>query len=309
MTLWTSHKDTEPSTDYSESPAGMDYSMCSNIKLPLVMYQFMYNVATYVSPDAFDERLNQTDCGVSNYNLSQLVVNGYDAPLNAWPWQVSILTKDMYFCGGSVLDREWILTAAHCIQNASTIVFLGEFDISNITKGPYRRVAEKIPHPEFDADSRISDHDIALYKLEEPIEFSDTIRPVCLPEGDIWDSSPCFATGRGSLSRNENDTGIVPARLQQLRVGLMNRVLCKYLTSSLNVFFPSDICIDAPEHAGIYKGDSGGPLNCYKNGRFYVAGVAHTGTKQRFEHLIPDTYTSVPMHMDWVVSTVRNNRR
>ena len=46
------------------------------------------------------------------------IVGGADATQNSWPWQVMLMHSDSNapFCGGSLLNNEWVVTAAHCIH-------------------------------------------------------------------------------------------------------------------------------------------------------------------------------------------------
>jgi secreted trypsin-like serine protease len=42
------------------------------------------------------------------------IVGGMDAIRAQYPWQVAIVIDSAYFCGGSLISSEWVLTAAHC---------------------------------------------------------------------------------------------------------------------------------------------------------------------------------------------------
>ena len=60
------------------------------------------------------------------------VVNGEDAAPNSWPWQISLRYKHYgHICGGSLIENDWVLTAAHCVNfdptPASFKVVVGEF--------------------------------------------------------------------------------------------------------------------------------------------------------------------------------------
>jgi secreted trypsin-like serine protease len=53
-------------------------------------------------------------CGVKPF--SARVDNGDDAQPHAWPWQISLRVNGQHICGGSLIDNDWVLTAAHCVQ-------------------------------------------------------------------------------------------------------------------------------------------------------------------------------------------------
>jgi len=60
------------------------------------------------------------DCG-SRPNSQARIVGGTEAPINSWPWQAMLRRKDgTQFCGGTLIDPLWIVTAAHCIEDCTT---------------------------------------------------------------------------------------------------------------------------------------------------------------------------------------------
>ena len=104
-----------------------------------------------------------------------------------WPWMVS-LQRDQghgfaHFCGGSIIEDDIVLTAAHCIQDkqASEVkAVFGTEDLSLI--GPHRterNVSKIIVHPSY--ISKQSYYDVAILILDQKLDFNDGISSICLP--------------------------------------------------------------------------------------------------------------------------------
>ena len=102
---------------------------------------------------------------------------------NSWPWQVALKQSGSIFCGGTLLDQNWVLTAAHCkFQTRTAQVVLGEHNLGvREASEQVFSVAKWISHPRY--NSRTFANDVALIKLNRPVAFSNVISPVCLPLG------------------------------------------------------------------------------------------------------------------------------
>ncbi|XP_044798791.2 chymotrypsin-C isoform X2 [Bubalus bubalis] len=161
-----------------------------------------------------------SSCGAPIFqpNLSARVVGGEDAIPHSWPWQISLqYLKDntwRHTCGGSLITPNHVLTAAHCISNTLTYrVALGKnnLEVEDEAGSLYVGVDTIFVHEKW--NSFLVRNDIALIKLAETVELSDTIQVACMPEeGSLLPQDyPCYVTGWGRLYNN----GPIAAELQQ----------------------------------------------------------------------------------------------
>ncbi|XP_021231542.1 transmembrane protease serine 5 isoform X3 [Numida meleagris] len=130
------------------------------------------------------------------------VVGGMDAAPGRWPWQVSVRHGSRHRCGGSVLAPRWIVTAAHCVHSYRRRSASGWMVHAGITHGSAKQeagvpVERVISHPLYNDNSL--DYDIALMKLQVPLNFSDAISALCLlpSHQDLLPGTPCWVSGWG----------------------------------------------------------------------------------------------------------------
>merc|ERR1711915_576237 len=115
------------------------------------------------------------------------IVGGEEAADGEFPWQVSLrqigAIGATHFCGGSVLNENWVVTAAHCCAGQTPLfmhVVAGGIKLNTGEGEEERRDIEKIiGHPDY--SSQDLTNDICLLKLEKPLEWTEFVQPIALP--------------------------------------------------------------------------------------------------------------------------------
>ena len=97
------------------------------------------------------------------------IINGGEAIEDSYPYVVSLKTtfNGKHFCGGSLIARDIILTAAHCQVGLSYYAVLGRHD-HNDDDGEQLFVWEEVPHPNYNKLNFLVDNDFMLIFLESP---------------------------------------------------------------------------------------------------------------------------------------------
>lgn len=133
------------------------------------------------------------------------VIGGTDARHGKWPWQVGLYHGDKdytFFCGGSLINRNWILTAAHCIGENLNVsdyrIRLGDWNrFYEDGTEQFRRASKIIKHEHYNQISWLN-NDIALIELDRPVDLTSHVNTICLPEqgASMALDSECYITGK-----------------------------------------------------------------------------------------------------------------
>ncbi|XP_069361908.1 uncharacterized protein [Maniola hyperantus] len=258
------------------------------------------------------------ECGFSNATFSR-VVGGIDAKLGAFPWMTLLGYKGTrspttsWLCGGSLVSHHHVLTAAHCIHNHEDdlyVVRVGELDLAREDEGATPMdvlIKNKIKHEEY--NPKAFTNDIALLVLQNDVQFTDLIKPICIPmesnlrSMNFEDYNP-FIAGWGDLEFR----GPKATRLQVLQLPVVSNDFCKQAYNA----YKAQVIDDRVLCAGFKKGgkdscqgDSGGPLMqpIYNSETlkfyFYQIGVVSFG-KKCAEAGFPGVYTRVTNFVPWL---------
>ncbi|KAM4650927.1 transmembrane protease serine 5 isoform 2-T2 [Discoglossus pictus] len=244
--------------------------------------------------------LKCSECG--SRSKSSRIIGGSDVTLGRWPWQVRLYLNNKHVCGGSIVSHQWIVTAAHCVhkspQLSSWAVFSGIVSHSTLRQKTFASAVEKIIYHQKYED-RSHDYDIALMKLEKPLNYSDSVRPVCLPQYDqeLPAGTECWVSGWGYT---HPDSTHMPRTLKEAMVPLISIKKCNSSCVYNGDITPRMLCagylhgkIDA------CQGDSGGPLVCQTDYTWRLVGVVSWGMGCA-EPNRPGVYTKISAFLDWI---------
>ena len=225
------------------------------------------------------------------------IVGGQNAPADTFTYQVSIQTTwGFHFCGGSVIDDNWILTAAHCVDGESANSLRVESGILNLSdNGETDTVAEIIVHPGY--DSRTNNNDIALLRLNGTTSAPPVALVDFASESTVSSAGTMAAvSGWGTLSSG----GSSPDRLQYVEVPVVTNAECQDAYRSENIT-DGMLCAGYIGQGGAdsCQGDSGGPLVVADGNDLVLTGVVSWGYSCASPDY-PGVYARVSEYVDWI---------
>ncbi|XP_061398827.1 serine protease SP24D-like [Musca vetustissima] len=209
-----------------------------------------------------------------------------------FPHQVAVRSTSGSLCGGSIISENYILTAAHCVTSglppvkksiASVIVKAGSTHLAR--GGQMLRISQIIVHPDYDD----SENDIALVKLEKPLKFGETIKPISLASQDPPEGASVVIAGWG----NVREGGLKSKNLLYTTLTAISHEKCNAL---LGYSPKSRICLAPRGGNGACEGDSGGPA-VYNGELVGVTNVIYGDCGSEY----PDGYASVAYYRDWII--------
>ncbi|XDV40248.1 hypothetical protein PO909_009369 [Leuciscus waleckii] len=228
----------------------------------------------------------------------KLIIGGYECLPHSQPWQVYLTYDGERWCGASVINERWIVSAAHCEIEASRLTaHLGKHDVSIEEDTEQRIGAEKvIPHPGY--NDFTFDNDFMLIKLKEPAIFNQYVQPISLATSCSSAGEQCLVSGWG----NQIITGVdYASKLQCLNLPVLSTAQCEgaYGSKITENMFCAGFMEGGKDSC---QGDSGGPLVC--NGELRGVVSWGYGCAQRD---YPGVYAEVCRYTDWVKSTIAKN--
>jgi len=228
------------------------------------------------------------------------IVGGTVCLRGDWPWACSMRYRGSHICGGSLINNQWIITAAHCVSaTASLSDYTWACGLHDRTSSdPWTVVyttAYFVRHPNYDA--RLIRNDIALFQINEVAIYNDYILPVCYPdESATYDGQTSIATGWGSTF---SGGGVSPVQ-RQVPMPVLTDALCEERFNGgigmLDIY--SQVCAgEESEGKDTCQGDSGGPLVVEESNNLWsIIGLTSWG----YGCGDGGVYTRTSYYRDWV---------
>ncbi|XP_052855555.1 trypsin beta-like [Drosophila gunungcola] len=213
------------------------------------------------------------------------IVGGQNIEIEQAPWQVSLQVNGEHYCGGSIYNKDIIITAAHCrfdkerrrLEAKDFLIRVGSSLLNS--KGTLVKVAAIRSHENYNSTNLTKD--IAVMRLSEPLNFTDKVKSIPLAERNPAPGTVAKVSGWGATSAFPKLSN--PVHLQ----GVCARIL------GVNQFF---IFAGSNVQTACY-GDSGGPLVVDQQLVGVVSGI--------FEYCDgPTKYISVSNERSWLLNAI-----
>ncbi|XP_076668155.1 ovochymase-2 [Andrena cerasifolii] len=258
-----------------------------------------------------------------SFTVSQqvYVFGGTPAKPGEFPYMVALGYKSekpsvvaspiKYTCGGSLISLEYVLTAAHCVNNIDdrvpVEVRLGNVNIHSYMGSQRIPISNIISHPRYRRSTNYND--VAILKLKFKAHISITVMPICLETKsvttiDITPSTHLVVVGWGVTDLNAVRGSDMLMKTPSLRI--VKNEVCNKSYSQFNRKLPhgvdgSMICVADPNStrmADACSGDSGGPLLLLTESGVSVIGITAFGSFCGTG--VPAVYTAIYPFLDWI---------
>ncbi|XP_025279874.3 kallikrein-14 [Canis lupus dingo] len=224
------------------------------------------------------------------------IIGGYTCIQNSQPWQAALLAGPFrrFLCGGALLSRQWVITAAHCARPILRIA-LGKHNLKNWeATQQVLRVVRQVPHPQY--NSQTHNNDLMLLQLERPIQLGRAVRPITIASSCARPGTSCLVSGWGTTS---SPNVRYPNSLQCVNINISSDQECRQAYSQ--AITVGMVCAGVPQGGkDSCQGDSGGPLVC----KGQLQGLVSWGMEHCALPGYPGVYTNLCKYRTWIQNTI-----
>ncbi|XP_003464799.2 granzyme B-like [Cavia porcellus] len=226
------------------------------------------------------------------------IIGGNEAKPHSRPYMAYLRIrreKSWNICGGFLIQEDFVLTAAHCLQGQIEVT-LGAHNIEEQEDNQQVICVQKaLPHPDYNRKMGIND--IMLLKLEKKAKLTKAVQLLTLPKGrtQVNPGTQCQVAGWGNLTPE----GTYSRTLQEVEMIVQKDEKCQERYKKYDR--ATQICVGDPKIKNTsIKGDSGGPLVCNNVAQGIVSYGSKNGTTPRI-------FTKVSCFLRWIKKTMKHS--
>nr|XP_026488555.1 chymotrypsin-like elastase family member 2A [Vanessa tameamea] len=289
-------------------------------------------------PVGVAKRKNVPDrfCGKRKVLHTELIVNGVNTKSGDWPWHVAIYRQERsslrYVCGGTLISKNFILTAAHCTTiNGSPVVpdvlgvFLGKYHLFQSDSTTQEiQVYRVIVHDEYSHNDL--KNDISLLKLRTEVVFNNYVQPACLWYDEAYDKLTSYEILGTVTGWGFDRTDSLTSTLHSAKMPLIPNYSC---ILSNPIFYSNALrnnkkfCAGFANGTSACNGDSGGGFLVFipdiidgkddnkVPGAWYVRGIVSASLSRQDAAICdPNSYavfTDVSKYLTWIKDYITSN--
>jgi secreted trypsin-like serine protease len=248
-----------------------------------------------------DVKINST---INATQFDPRIVGGRITSIDEYPWQAALVFKTLpeplraLKCGGSIIRSNWILTAAHCVDDAT------EQDIVSQTsfykyQGARTSGAKFFIHPGWKPATM--ENDIALIRIETGIDEKYVVK-LAVADERVPDNTDIYVSGWGAIFEGGPTSDV----LQVANVPTVSNEVCNADVSYGGRIKANMMCAGFRD-GGLdsCQGDSGGPAVAYRDGTPVQVGVVSwgEGCARRLKYGV---YTRITPYINWINETINS---
>ncbi|XP_068148187.1 trypsin theta [Drosophila tropicalis] len=225
------------------------------------------------------------------------IVGGEDTTIAAHPYQVSLQNKrGSHFCGGSLVSKNIVVTAAHCLQSYKVSNIRVRLGSTLYNEGGIVVEVEALAYHEGYSTSTL-EYDVGILKLAQDVEETDDIRYIKLAEVTPANGTPAVVTGWGTKCYFWCMS--LPKTLQEVIVYILDWRTCGSDDYKYGPIIYDTMVCAYKKGKDACQGDSGGPLVADDQ----LVGIVSWGYGCA-STLMPGVYADVATLRGWILKTI-----